>query len=151
MGTINQLIDASVGHFGEHPALIEPVEEGGMSTLTYRELRERAHGFAGYLQEQQVEKGERICIWSASCTNWMVAYLGALLVGAIVVPLAISTKEDFLTRIAQTTEARLLHPPRQEFASLEPPWMSLVDIAALPQGTLAASKSAAVAGDDLAE
>src|SRR6266581_5600779 len=151
MGTINQLIDASVGHFGEHPALIEPVEGGGMSTLTYRELGERVHGFAGYLQEQQVEKDDRICIWSASCTNWMVAYLGTLLVGAIVVPLDINTKEDFLTRIAQTTEARLLITTRKQFASLKQAALSLVDIDALPQGTLDTSKLAAVAGDDLAE
>src|SRR6266700_74634 len=144
MGTINQLIDASVVHFGEHPALIEPVEGGGMSTLTYRELGERVHGFAGYLQEQQVEKDDRICIWSASCTNWMVAYLGTLLVGAIVVPLDINTKEDFLTRIAQTTEARLLITTRKQFASLKQAALSLVDIDALTQGTLDTSKLAAM-------
>src|SRR6266567_8759944 len=106
MGTINQLIDASVGHFGEHPALIEPVEGGGMSTLTYRELGERVHGFAGYLQEQQVEKDDRICIWSASCTNWMVAYLGTLLVGAIVVPLDINTKRSEERRVGKECRSR---------------------------------------------
>src|SRR6266852_4991450 len=151
MGTINQLIDASVGHFGEHPALIEPVEGGGISTLTYRELGERAHGFAGYLQEQQVEKDDRICIWSASCTNWMVAYLGALLVGAIVVPLDINTKEDFLTRIARMTEARLLITTQKQYAGLKQPPLPLVDVEALPQGTLDATKLPKVNGDDLAE
>src|SRR5437899_10690824 len=126
MGTINQLIDASAGRFGERPALIEPDEGGGLSILTYQQLRESASGFAGYLQEQQVEKDDRICIWSASCTNWMVAYLGTLLVGAIVVPLDINTKEDFLTRIVRTTEARLLITTRKQFASLKQAALSLV-------------------------
>ena len=151
MGTINQLVEASAGRFGERPALIEPGEGGGMSTLTYRQMWERAHSFAGYLQEQQIEKNDRICIWSASCTNWMVAYLGALLMGAIVVPLDNNTKEDFLTRIAQTTEARLLITTRKQFASLKQTSLSLVDIDALPQGTLDASKLPVVTGDDLAE
>ena len=151
MGTINQLIDASTGRFGERPALIEPDEGGGLSILTYHQLRESASGFAGYLQEQQVEKNDRICIWSASCTNWMVAHLGALLVGAIVVPLDINTKEDFLTRIAQTTEAKLLITTRKQFASLKQTSLSLVDIDALPRGTLDTSKLPIVADDDLAE
>src|SRR6266567_4248633 len=151
MGTINQLIDASAGQFGERPALVELDEGGGLSTLTYRQLRERASGFAGYLQGQQVEKNDRICIWSPSCMNWMVAYLGALLVGAIVVPLDINTKEGFLTRIVQTTEARLLITTRKQFASLKQMSLSLVDIDALPQGTLDTSKLPRVAGDELAE
>jgi len=151
MGTINQLIDASAGQFGERPALVELDEGGGLSTLTYRQLRERASGFAGYLQGQQVEKNDRICIWSPSCMNWMVAYLGALLVGAIVVPLDINTKEGFLTRIVQTTEAKLLITTRKQFASLKQMSLSLVDIDALPQGTLDTSKLPIVAGDELAE
>jgi long-chain acyl-CoA synthetase len=151
MGTINQLVDASAGRFGERPALIERAEGGGLSTLTYHQLRESARGFAGYLQEQQIGKNDRICIWSASCMNWMVAYVGALLVGAIVVPLDINTKEDFLTRIAQTTEAKLLITTRKQFASLKQTSLSLVDIDALPQGTLDTSKLPVVADDDLAE
>ena len=52
--------------------------------MTYQALQEQACCFAGYLQEQQIGKGDRVCIWAASCSNWMVAYLGALLVGAVV-------------------------------------------------------------------
>ncbi len=151
MDTICQLINTSAERFGDRPALIESNEDGGMSTLTYHELWERAHGFAGYLQEQQVEKDDRICIWAASCSNWMIAYLGTLLVGAVVVPLDVNTKEDFLRRVAQITEARLLIATRKEFAGLKEPPMPLIDIDALPQGTLDASKLPAVNKSDLAE
>lgn len=151
MDTICQLIDASAERFGDRPALIEPNEDGGMSTLTYHELWERAHGFASYLQEQQVEKDDRICIWAASCSNWMIAYLGTLLVGAVVVPLDVNTKEDFLRRVAQITEARFLIATRKQFAGLKEPAMPLIDIDALPQGTLDASKLPTVNKNDLAE
>ena len=67
-----------------------------MSTLTYRELQVRAHAFAGYLQAQQLEKGNCILIWSPSRSDWLVVYLGSLLVGIIVVPLDVRGKEDFL-------------------------------------------------------
>lgn len=151
MGSIYQLFDASVERFAERPALIEPIEGGGMSSMTYGALQEQACCFAGYLQEQQIGKRDRVCIWAASCTNWMVAYLGALLVGAVVVPLDVNTKEDFLTRIAETTEAKLLVTTQKQYAGLKQPPLPLVDIEALPQGTLDATKLPTVNGDDLAE
>ena len=150
-GSIYQLFEASVAQFAERPALIEPVAGGEMSNLTYQALQEQACCFAGYLQEQQIGKGDRVCIWAASCSNWMVAYLGALLVGAVVVPLDVNTKEDFLTRIAETTEAKLLVTTQKQYAGLEQPPLPLVDVEALPQGTLDATKLPKVNGDDLAE
>src|SRR5216684_3865041 len=151
MDTISQLFDKSVERFAERPALLEPGEGGEMRSLSYRALWERVQHFAGYLQEQHIEKDDRICIWAASCVNWLVAYLGALLVGAVVVPLDVNTKEDFLTRIAETTEAKLLVTTQKQYAGLKQPPLPLVDVEALPQGTLDATKLPKVNGDDLAE
>jgi long-chain acyl-CoA synthetase len=150
MATIYQLFEASVAQFAERPALIEPVAGHEMS-LTYRELQEQACCFAGYLQEQQIAKGDRVCIWAASCSNWMVAYLGALRVGAVIVPLDVNTTEDFLRRIAETTEAKLLVTTQKQYAGLKQPPLPLVAVDALPQGTLDAAKLPKIGGDDLAE
>jgi long-chain acyl-CoA synthetase len=151
MGSIYQLFEASVAQFAERPALIEPVTGGEMSTMTYQALQEQVRCFAGYLQEQQIGKGDRVCIWAASCSSWMIAYLGALLVGAVVVPLDVNTTEDFLTRIAETTEAKLLVTTQKQYAGLKQPPLPLVDVEALPQGTLDTTKLPKVNGDDLAE
>jgi long-subunit acyl-CoA synthetase (AMP-forming) len=86
MQTINELFSNAVARYGERPALSEPAEGDRMSTLTYRELQERAQQFAGFLQNEQFAKGDRLFLWSASRIDWLVAYLGALLVGVIVVP-----------------------------------------------------------------
>lgn len=151
MGSICQLFEASVAQFADRPALIEPVAGGEMSTMTYQALQEQAWCFAGHLQERQIGKGDRVCIWAASCSNWMVAYLGALRVGAVVVPLDVNTKEDFLRRIADTTEAKLLVTTQKQYAGLKRPPLPMVDIDGLPEGTLDGTKLPKISGDDLAE
>src|SRR6266480_7399457 len=151
MQTINSLFADAVEHYPDSPALIEPVEGSGMSTLTYRELQGRSHAFAGYLQAQQLEKGNCILIWSPSRSDWLAAYLGALLVGVIVVPLDISSKEDFLARVAGITEAKLLVTTQKQYTGLKNPSLPLVDIDALPQATLDTARLPVVNSDDLAE
>jgi long-chain acyl-CoA synthetase len=149
--SIYQLFEASVAQFADRPALIEPVAGGEISTMTYRALQQQTRCFAGYLQEQQIGKGDRVCIWAASCSNWMVAYLGALLVGAVVVPLDVNTTEDFLARVAETSEAKLLVTTQKQYAGLKRPPLPLVDVEALPRGTLDATRLPKIDGDDLAE
>ena len=151
MQTINTIFAGAVEQHGNSPALIEPTEGGEISTLTYSELQRRAQAFAGYLQARQLEKGNCILIWSASRSDWLVAYLGALLVGVIVVPLDISSKEDFLERIATITEAKLLVTTQKQYAGLKHPSLPLVDIDALPQASLDTARLPVVESDDLAE
>src|SRR5947209_15450791 len=105
MQTINALFEASVHHYASHPALSEPIEGDRISTLSYLQLQQRALAFAGYLQKEQFVKSDQLLIWSASRIDWFVAYLGALLVGVVVVPIDVNSKEDFLLRIVETTNA----------------------------------------------
>ncbi|MBV9256675.1 MAG: AMP-binding protein, partial [Ktedonobacteraceae bacterium] len=151
METIPLLLKASVARSGARPALLEPVEGNVMSTLTYQVLQERVFAFAGYLQQQHLAKGERIMIWSASRSNWLIAYLGALLVGMVVVPLDSNSREDFLQRIATTTEAKFLITTQKQYQELHEPSFSFIDIDALPQGTLDENKLPEIQPDDLAE
>jgi long-chain acyl-CoA synthetase len=151
MQTINELFANAVARYGERPALSEPVEGDRMSTLTYRELQERAQQFAGYLQNEQFVKGDRLLLWSASRIDWLVAYLGALLAGVIVVPLDVNSKEDFLERIAKITEAKLLITTGKQWEGLKNISLPFVEIDTLPRATLDASKLPDISGDDLAE
>lgn len=156
METINELFANAVKRFPDRPALLEPTEESGknkgeMTTLNFRELQQRVEQFAGYLQGEQIAKGDRLLLWSASRINWIVAYLGSLLVGAVVVPLDISSREDFLSRIAQTTEAKYLITTPKQYEGLKEPPLPLIDIDHLPGGKLDADKVPEVQEDDLAE
>lgn len=154
--TINEIVASAVKRFPECSALIEPAEEssggkGEMVALTYILLQQRVERFAGYLQEQQVARGDRLLIWSASRIHWMIAYLGALLVGAVVVPVDVNSKEDFLLRIIHTTGAKYLITTARQYQSFTAPPLPLIDVDNLPQGAFDAARLPQVRPDDLAE
>ena len=151
METIPMLFAQVVERFGNQAALIEPVEGGSVSTLTYRMVQERVHGFAGYLQSQSFQKGTPVIIWCASRADWLIVYLGALLVGVVVVPLDVNSKEDFLTRIVETTGAQLLVSTQKQYETLKQPSIPFIDIDALPRAPLDTSKLPTIERDDLAE
>lgn len=151
METINTLFAQTVERCADRPALIESAGGDQMSTLTYRMLQERVQGFAGYLQQQQIIKGDRILIWSVSRTDWMVAYLGAMLLGVVVIPLDVNNKEDFLTKIAQSTDPKLLITTQKQFKDLKQCSLPFVDIEALPQENLDTAQLMTVEENDLAE
>src|SRR5436305_12281975 len=151
MLTINALFSTASERFNNRIALIEPLEEERVSTLTYRAMLERAQGFAGYLQHLRIEKSDCLLIWSPSRSDWMVAYMGALLVGAVIVPLDVNSKEDFLLRIAETTNAKLLITTQKQFAGLKQTSLPLMDLDALPQATMDAAKLPEIHENDLAE
>ena len=151
METIPLLFKDAVARSGARLALIEPLDGDEISSLTFQALQERVFAFAAYLLEQNLPKGERIMIWSASRSNWMIAYLGSLLAGMVVVPLDINSKEDFLQRIVATTEAKFLVTTQKQYQGLHEPAFSLLDIDALPQGTFDESKLPKIEPDDLAE
>src|SRR3989440_9114200 len=151
METINILFASAVARFHERTALLEPSDDGGMITLTYDALQARVQQFTGYLQERHLAKGERVLLWAASRIDWMVAFLSVLLAGGVVVPLDISSKEDFLRRIAQTTEASYLVTTKKQYDTLKQPPAPLIDLDALPSGTFDSAALPIVEGNDLAE
>ena len=151
MKTIQELLRTSVSQHGERVALIEPARDGGMVFLTYNDLLEQTHGFAGALQEKGLQKGDRLLLWSASRIDWMVAFLGAMLIGAVVVPLDINSKEDFLSKIEQSTEAKYLITSQHLYGELKLSHAPLIDIDTLPQSGVDISALPEITGDDLAE
>jgi long-chain acyl-CoA synthetase len=151
MKTINELLKTAVDRYSERIAFIEPVGEGVMTSLTYSDLLERVHSFAGYLQGEGLEKGDRILLWSASRINWMVAYFGALLIGTVIVPLDVNSREDFLSKIEQSTEAKYLIMPQKLYSDLKQPHVPLINIDALPKRTLDMAALPEIDGNDLAE
>jgi long-chain acyl-CoA synthetase len=54
-------------------------------SMTYKEINDLADRFAAALQQQGVEKGDRVAIYMANCPQFVISYYGALKAGAIVV------------------------------------------------------------------
>src|SRR5579863_8911561 len=151
MKTINALFASAVERFPGRTALLEPGDDGAIFSYTYAELQQKVFAFTGYLQEEGFIKGQRIMVWAPSRSDWMIAFLGTLLAGGVIVPLDNGSKEDFIERIAQTTEATHIITTGKQYATLKKVSLPLIDLDNLPQGTLDAGALPEVTGDDLAE
>lgn len=77
---------------------------------TRREVAANVYRFARELEARGVGKGDRVFIWAGNSPEWVVAFLGALLRGAILVPLDAQSAVEFAERVReQTTPKLLLH------------------------------------------
>jgi acyl-CoA synthetase (AMP-forming)/AMP-acid ligase II len=77
------MLRAAVERQGDAEAI---VETGGGPRLGYAELWDRAARVAGGLRAQGVERGDRVAIRLGNGIDWVLAFCGALLADAIVVP-----------------------------------------------------------------
>jgi long-chain acyl-CoA synthetase len=151
MDTIPLLIQHAAERFHNRTALIQPTTGSELSSLSFDNLLNAVESFTGFLQKQALSKGDRIMIWSPSRAEWLIAYLGALRAGLVVVPLDISTKEDFLHRIADTTGARLLVTTRKQYEELQQSPVPFIDIDDLPTGEIDREALPIIEEEDLAE
>ncbi len=75
---------------------------------SYGRLAATAFQFARELAVREVNKGDRVLIWGENSAEWIVAFFGCLLRGAIAVPLDIASEPDFVARVHKQVEAKLL-------------------------------------------
>jgi long-chain acyl-CoA synthetase len=75
---------------------------------TYAKLANIAFGLAHELKERGVRTGDRVLLWGPNCAEWMAAFWGCLLHGAVVVPIDDGTTPDFAARVARETSAKLV-------------------------------------------
>jgi len=74
---------------------------------TYGEVLQNAYRFARELDTRGIGKGDKVLIWGENCAEWIVAFFGCLLRGAIVVPIDKIAAPDFAARVAQQVDAKL--------------------------------------------
>ncbi|HEX8122017.1 MAG TPA: AMP-binding protein [Solirubrobacteraceae bacterium] len=70
------------------------VAEVGGDRVTYRELWDRAARVAGGLQSEGVKRGDRVAIRLPNGLDWVLAFWGAQLAGAVAVPVNTRFKEQ---------------------------------------------------------
>src|SRR5919107_1162992 len=74
---------------------------------SYRRVALGAYGFARELEARGIDKGERVLLWAANGAEWVAAFFGCALRGAVVVPLDVESAPDFVSRVQSQTKARL--------------------------------------------
>jgi HIP---CoA ligase len=79
--SIPAMAAAAADRFGDHPAVID-----GERRVSYAQLNKEARTFAGALLASGVEPGDRVAIWAYNSAEWVIALLGLLEAGAVLVP-----------------------------------------------------------------
>jgi long-chain acyl-CoA synthetase len=77
-------------------------------THSYADVNRAARGFAARLHRDGIGKGDAVIVWSENRPEWVVAFWGCLLVGAVVVPIDYRASPDFLARVTRIVAARIV-------------------------------------------
>ena len=77
-------------------------------TYSYKQSANAARLFFDRLRHDGIGKGERIVIWSEARPEGVFAFWGALLAGAVVVPIGGESSPDFVRRVVEHVKPRML-------------------------------------------
>src|SRR5271165_310547 len=96
-------------NFRRHAREVAYVHHRGyrMQRWTYGEVLDNARRFARELDAREIAKGDKVLVWGENCAEWVAAFFGCLLRGAIVVPIDRIATSDFAQRVAQQVDAKL--------------------------------------------
>lgn len=75
---------------------------------SYARVARAAYRFARELEERGVSKGDRVLVFAENSPEWVSAFFGCAARGAVLVPLDADSPPDFLARVSEQTEPRLL-------------------------------------------
>jgi long-chain acyl-CoA synthetase len=75
---------------------------------TYGQTAELALRFARELETRNINKGDRVLLWGANSPEWVAAFLGCLLRGVVAVPMDRIASPDFVERVANDVQAKLV-------------------------------------------
>src|SRR5437016_153435 len=75
---------------------------------SYGQIAEMASQFARELEKRGIGKGDRVLIWGRNCAEWVAGFFGCALRGAVIVPMDDAANSDFVLRVHQQVDAKLL-------------------------------------------
>ncbi len=108
-GTIPALVADAAARFGSAEAVVDRNGPGGTVTrVSFDQLAEDVAAASRAVVASGVERGDRIGIWAPNCFEWMVAALGAVGAGAVLVPLNTRFKGEEAAFVLRASGARLL-------------------------------------------
>jgi len=112
--TINALLDASCEKFADRPALSLAFQD----PLTYQELRGNILRVAAKLSAWGLSTGDRVAILAENSPQWCMAYLGAVRIGVVVVPILPDFPESDILHILPDAGVRLLFTTEKQIEKI---------------------------------
>ncbi|MEU0088401.1 FadD3 family acyl-CoA ligase [Streptomyces sp. NPDC006274] len=102
-GTIPKLVRSAARRHGGREAVVD-----GRTRISYAELGERVERAAAACIAAGIQKGDRVAIWAPNTLDWIVAALGAVSAGGVLVPLNTRFKGAEAGYVLRRSRARLL-------------------------------------------
>jgi long-chain acyl-CoA synthetase len=87
---------------------------------SYKQVAKIAFQFARELADRGITKGDRVLLWGPNTAEWVAAFFGSALCGAIVVPIDNTAASDFTLRVAQQVSAKIWVCSREHVPSSIP-------------------------------
>src|SRR5262245_64900803 len=102
-----------IHHFREHFSRSDDsayVDRRGLRTVrrSYSELGQLAEQWAERLGERNITKGDRVLLWAENSAQWVAAFYGCVLRGAVVVPLDAGSESGFVARVQKQVDAKVM-------------------------------------------
>ncbi|MFI7138673.1 FadD3 family acyl-CoA ligase [Streptomyces massasporeus] len=101
--SVPDLVRAATERYADVEAVVE-----GRTRVTYAELGARVERAAAACLATGVEPGDRVAVWAPNSLDWIVAALGAVSAGAVLVPLNTRFKGAEAADVLRRSGARLL-------------------------------------------
>lgn len=102
-----QSIPAALARSARRHAQKIAIDDGELM-ISYAELERLSRAAGRALLALGLEPGERVAIWAPNCHHWLVAALGSLMAGAVLVPLSTRMKGGEAADILRRSGARVL-------------------------------------------
>ncbi|MEH6565421.1 MAG: AMP-binding protein [Halopseudomonas sp.] len=112
--------------------LIQPMPDGGLVELSWREVGEQARRMAAYLTSLALAPGSKIGLLSKNCAHWIVADLAIWMAGHVSVPLYPNQTADSIKQVLEHSDASAVFIGKlDEWQAMRPgvpgdmPWIGL--------------------------
>jgi long-chain acyl-CoA synthetase len=79
-----------------------------METWTYARIAGQANCVARELESRGIGKGDAVLLWGENSPEWIAAFFGCLLRGAVTVPIDHGSTADFAARVAREVNTKLI-------------------------------------------
>ena len=89
------------------PALVDPHAKPEVS-ITFRQLKERIHQFAGGLQSLGIQPESHVALFAENQPRWFIADQGIMAAGAIDIVRSAQAERDELLYILENSDATVL-------------------------------------------
>jgi long-chain acyl-CoA synthetase len=83
---------------------------------SYRDVARTSFQLARELEARHIAKGEPVLVWGENCAEWVIAFLGCVLRGAVVIPMDRIASTDFARRVMQQAKVKLAFCSQQQTA-----------------------------------